>query len=130
MASNLADRLRAVAGAQTLVLTHRGRKSGKPYDVTIWFVVDGAAIVLPGGNLKTNWPRNLRANPDATIKIRSETFHGIAAEITDAAGRARAAAMAQRKYWWAAPFIWLMRALEARSALPYTTASFRVQVSD
>ena len=35
MDSNALARLKAVAGRQTLTLTHYGRKSGKPYDVTI-----------------------------------------------------------------------------------------------
>jgi hypothetical protein len=41
MDSNALARLKAVAGRQTLTLTHYGRKSGKPYDVTIWFAVGG-----------------------------------------------------------------------------------------
>jgi hypothetical protein len=40
MDSNALARLKAVAGRQTLTLTHYGRKSGKPYDVTIWFAVE------------------------------------------------------------------------------------------
>lgn len=41
MDSNALARLKAVAGRQTLTLTHYGRTSGKPYDVTIWFAVAG-----------------------------------------------------------------------------------------
>jgi deazaflavin-dependent oxidoreductase (nitroreductase family) len=99
MGSSLAERLLEVADVSTLVLTHRGRKSGKPYDVTIWFVVDGETILLPSANVNTNWPRNLRVNPAATIKIGSQSFHGTAAEITDPAERVHAVEMAQRKYW-------------------------------
>jgi hypothetical protein len=42
--SNALARLKAVAGRQTLTLTHYGRKSGKPYDVTIWFAVEGDKV--------------------------------------------------------------------------------------
>src|SRR5262245_1939988 len=38
---SMADGLKRVAGKQTLTLTHYGRKSGKPYKVTIWFTFDG-----------------------------------------------------------------------------------------
>jgi hypothetical protein len=31
---------------QTLSLTHYGRKAGKPYSVTIWFIVNGDKIYL------------------------------------------------------------------------------------
>src|SRR5271167_4426359 len=39
MEPDVLNRLRRVAGRQTLTLTHYGRKSGKPYEVTIWFVL-------------------------------------------------------------------------------------------
>ena len=42
MNKELAHRLTPVASASTLQLTHYGRKSGKPYEVTIWFMVEGA----------------------------------------------------------------------------------------
>ena len=128
--TGLAERLSEVAGASTLVLTHRGRKSGKPYDVTIWFVVDDEAILLPSANVNTNWPRNVRTHPAVTLKIASQTFHGIVTEITDAAQRERAIAMAMRKYWYAAPFLWLARALISYGVLPDRSASFSVKVSD
>jgi deazaflavin-dependent oxidoreductase (nitroreductase family) len=128
--SSLADRLREVGGVSTLVLTHRGRKSGKSYEVTIWFVVDGEMIVLPSANVNTNWPRNLRANPATTIRIGSQTFQGTAAEITDLAERLRALKMAQRKYWYAAPFIWLTRVLVSSGAWSERNTSFRVKVSN
>jgi hypothetical protein len=42
--------------------------------------------------VNTNWPRNLRVNPAATLKIGSQTFRGTAAlEITDSAERVRSA---------------------------------------
>lgn len=39
MSAPLADRLRKVANTFTHCLTHYGRGSGKPYEVTIWFLV-------------------------------------------------------------------------------------------
>jgi hypothetical protein len=38
--------LKSFAGRQTLSLTHYGRKAGKPYSVTIWFIVNGDKIYL------------------------------------------------------------------------------------
>jgi hypothetical protein len=40
------ERLNKVAAKQTVKLTHYGRKSGKPHEVTIWFVVDGDQVYL------------------------------------------------------------------------------------
>src|SRR5262245_51456148 len=41
MPTPLAARLERIARRWTARLTHYGRKTGKPYVVTIWFVVDG-----------------------------------------------------------------------------------------
>ena len=41
MASKSFERLRQVGDRQTLRLTHYGRKSGRPYEVTIWYLLDG-----------------------------------------------------------------------------------------
>jgi hypothetical protein len=37
MESNTLTRLKRVAGKQTTTLTHYGRKTGKPHEVTIWY---------------------------------------------------------------------------------------------
>src|SRR5690349_1382058 len=52
---------------ETVRLTHYGRKSGKPYDVTIWFVkLDGTTWI---GSLSSErgWVRNLRATGKAAL---------------------------------------------------------------
>ena len=40
MASKSFERLQRAGDRQTLSLTHYGRKSGRPYEVTIWYLVD------------------------------------------------------------------------------------------
>jgi len=52
---------------ETVRLTHYGRKSGKPYGVTIWFVkIDGTTWI---GSLSTEraWVKNLRATGKAAL---------------------------------------------------------------
>ena len=127
MESGIAARLARVARYQTMRLTHRGRKSGNPYDVTIWFVVDSDAIYL-NGNADTQWPRNLQANPQLTMRIGQETFHGQANLVTEPADRERIFAMIARKYWCAFPFIWTLRWLERNGFTKDRNAAFRVQV--
>ena len=125
--SEIASRLARVAGYQTLRLTHRGRKSGKPYEVTIWFVVDRDAIYL-NGNLNTQWPRNLQANPQLTMRIGQEIFQGKASLVTERPDRERIFAMIARKYWYAFPFIWTLRWLERKRFTKDRNAPFRVQL--
>ena len=52
MESDVLNRLRRVAGKQTTRLTHYGRKTGKPYEVTIWFVLDGDRLCIGTANVK------------------------------------------------------------------------------
>jgi deazaflavin-dependent oxidoreductase (nitroreductase family) len=96
--SSLAERLRSVADKSTLVLTHRGRKTGRPYEVTIWFVVDGDRMYLPTANRKRQWPRNIQARPAVAMQIGGEKFTGRAAIIKDDAQRQHVTELLKRKY--------------------------------
>ena len=63
MESNVLTRLKRVAARQTVTLPHYGRKSGKPYDVTIWFVVDGDKVYIGTANVNRQWVRNVQKTP-------------------------------------------------------------------
>jgi deazaflavin-dependent oxidoreductase (nitroreductase family) len=127
MESEIASKLARVASSQTMRMTHLGRKSGKRFDVTIWFVVDGDAIYL-NGNADTQWPRNLRANPQITMRIGQEIFSGKANLLTEPSDRERIFGMIARKYWYAFPFIATLRWLERVGITRDRNAAFRVQV--
>ncbi len=127
MESGIASQLARVASYQTMLLTHLGRKSGKRYEVTIWFVVDGDAICL-NGNADTQWPRNLQANRQITMRIGQEIFHGKANLVTEPTDRERIFGMIARKYWYAFPFIWTLRWMERNGLTRDRNAAFRVQV--
>ncbi|MGB6551895.1 MAG: nitroreductase family deazaflavin-dependent oxidoreductase [Candidatus Binataceae bacterium] len=99
MEEKTSARLGTVASRQTLVLTHVGRKSGKSYDVTIWFVVAGDRIILPTANVARNWVKNLRKTPAARIDVGGEKFQGRARFIDNLGERTRLMALVRRKYW-------------------------------
>ncbi len=128
MADDLAARLARVTKNQTLQLTHKGRKSGKSYEVTIWFLVEGAMLYLPTANLKRQWPRNLNVNPGVTLKIADQTFTGKAEQITDESGRAHVMDLAGRKYWYALPYILVSRLLANAGLVTDRSGSFRVRL--
>lgn len=48
--------------AKTVILTHYGRSSGKPYTVKIWFVTVGGDVWLGSMDRERAWVKNLRAN--------------------------------------------------------------------
>jgi len=109
MASALAARLERVASRWTLRLTHYGRKTGTPYAVTIWFVVEGETIYLETVDMRRQWPRNVRAHPDVELEIGNETLHGLATRITDLGEADHVAMLARRKYPIMYPVEWGMR---------------------
>ena len=51
MESTQLARLRRVAEKQTTRLTHYGRKTGKPHEVTIWFVVNDDKVYIGTANV-------------------------------------------------------------------------------
>ena len=129
MESNVATRLKRVAARQTVTLTHYGRKSGKPYDVTIWFVVDGDKVYIGTANVNRQWVRNVQKTPQVKLSIGGETFDGTARFLTDRAEHARAMAAIRRKYWMYRPLIALGRVLSAIGVMRDNTGSFEVKLA-
>src|SRR3974377_2536335 len=98
MESTELARLRRVAGKQTTRLTHYGRKTGKPHEVTIWFVVDGDRRYIGTANVNRQWVRNVQRTPKVKLSIGGESFEGRARFLTDRSGPERAMAGIRRKY--------------------------------
>lgn len=60
-------------------LTTRGRVTGKPHEIEIWFVVHGGVVYLmSGGGVKSDWVKNLLKDPHVTIRIAKQTFPALA----------------------------------------------------
>jgi F420H(2)-dependent quinone reductase len=76
MESTELARLRRVAGKQTTRLTHYGRKTGKPHEVTIWFVLDDDRLYIGTANVKRQWVRNVQKTPEDQAVHRRRDFRG------------------------------------------------------
>jgi deazaflavin-dependent oxidoreductase (nitroreductase family) len=63
-----------IAAEQYLYLTTRGRKSGHPREIEIWFTErDGRFYVI--AEYKTSqWIQNLRADPQVWLRVGKQTF--------------------------------------------------------
>lgn len=122
MTTTLADRLAQVANASTLRLTHYGRRSGKPYEVTIWFLVEGEGVYLATANRNRQWPRNVAVRPEVTLRIGTETFSGSVAVIADRATIEHVTDLLAAKYWYTWPYVALARLL----GWQVPSAAFRV----
>jgi len=63
----------ALATTEFCYLTTRGRRSGAPHRIEIWFVAhDGGAYLLSDSD-RADWYRNLVANPSVTLEIAGES---------------------------------------------------------
>ncbi|RKT83396.1 deazaflavin-dependent oxidoreductase, nitroreductase family [Saccharopolyspora antimicrobica] len=82
-------------GATNLVLTYRGRKSGKRYRTGLFYGVDGDRYVLVASgagitHTHPQWYRNVVADPEVEVQIKGERF----------TARARTAEGAERERLW------------------------------
>lgn len=58
-------------------LTTRGRVTGRPHTIEIWFgAADSAIYMLSGNGDRSDWVRNLRVTPAASVRIGRRHFTG------------------------------------------------------
>lgn len=129
MESTELARLRRVAGKQTTRLTHYGRKTGKPHEVTIWFVLDGEKLYIGTANVNRQWVRNVQKTPRVTLSIDNEKFEGTARFLTERSEHDGAMAAIRRKYWMFRPIIELGRMLSGVGLMRDNTGSFEVTLA-
>jgi len=67
-------------------LTTKGRKTGNPHEIEIWFVIHGDSLFLMSGSMdRSDWVRNLIQESKVTIKIADQTFNADARVVKDEA---------------------------------------------
>ena len=123
------NRLRRLAGKQTTRLTHYGRKTGKPHEVTIWFVLDDK-LYIGTANVNRQWVRNVQKTPQIKLRIGGQDFNGTARFLADRGEHDRAMAAMRRKYWMYAPIMALGRVLAALGVMRDKTGSFEVTLAE
>lgn len=83
-------------GVPTLVLTTRGRRSGRLRRNALIYGIDGDAFVVVasygGAPANPAWYSNLEADPEVTVQVGADTF----------AARARTASAAEKERLWPA----------------------------
>src|SRR5215831_1093235 len=129
MESTELARLRRIAGKQTTRVTHYGRKTGKPHEVTIWFVLDRDKLFIGTANVNRQWVRNVQKTPKIKLSMGGESFSGTTRFLTDRAEHERAMAGIRRKYWVLRPIIELGRVLSAKGLMRDNTGSFEVTLA-
>ena len=80
-------------------LTTTGRKSGLPREIEIWFGINGNSLyLLSGGGDKSQWVKNLLANPNVTVRIAKHNFSGVARIVNEEKEETMARHMLAEKY--------------------------------
>jgi deazaflavin-dependent oxidoreductase (nitroreductase family) len=73
-----------LADEQYCYLTTTGRVSGEPREIEIWFAIDNETVyMLSGGRDRSNWVRNLIAEPRVSVSIGDQAFPGRARVVDD-----------------------------------------------
>jgi deazaflavin-dependent oxidoreductase (nitroreductase family) len=70
-----ADELGALADDPFAYLTTTGRRTGEPHTIEIWFGIErGVVYLMSGGRDRSDWVRNLIANPQVKVRIRDHEW--------------------------------------------------------
>lgn len=91
--------LARIARVRTARLTTRGRRTGLPRHVTIWFAVDGDEIVLGTLDARRHWVRNARRNARVELEIAGVRLRGQLHEVDDPTACTRIREQIASKYW-------------------------------
>jgi deazaflavin-dependent oxidoreductase (nitroreductase family) len=89
----------ACANADYCYLTTTGRVSGLPREIEIWFALQaGVLYMLSGGRDRSDWVKNLIADPAVSVRIGDERHAGRGRIVTDADEDDRARRLLFDKY--------------------------------
>jgi len=80
-------------------VTTTGRHTGNPHQIEIWFGTDGDTIyLLSGGGDRSDWFKNLRADPAVLVRIADREWQAKARVVEDRDEDARARRLLAAKY--------------------------------
>src|SRR5579859_2488090 len=95
MPTNLQD----YANEAFCYLTTKGRVSGRPHTIEIWFVLHGSTLyMLSGGLDKSDWVKNILHQADLTVKIKDRVFPGQGRMVKEKVEDALARSLIAGKY--------------------------------
>ena len=91
----------ALAGESFCYLTTKGRVTGRPHEIEMWFGLgpEGRTLyMLSGGGDRSDWVRNLKKDPGVTARLGGERFEGRARVVEDPEEDALARRLLVEKY--------------------------------
>ncbi len=97
----MAGGLSSFSDEEFCYLTTTGRVTGRPHEIEIWFALgdEGYTLyMLSGARDRSDWVKNLRHNPEVTVRLTGEDFEGRARVVEDAKEEALARSLLVEKY--------------------------------
>jgi deazaflavin-dependent oxidoreductase (nitroreductase family) len=91
-----------VAPEQYLYLTTRGRTSGLPRPIEIWFTEREGRFYIIAECPSAQWLRNVQADPQVQVRVGDQTFAAkarVLATEADASLRSAIQKLSREKYW-------------------------------
>jgi deazaflavin-dependent oxidoreductase (nitroreductase family) len=96
---DIASLLASLAAENFCYLTTKGRTSGRPHEIEIWFgVQDRSIYLLSGGRYHADWVKNLLKDPHVVVRIAGQRFTGVARLVQDGQEELAARDMLADKY--------------------------------
>ncbi|MFH1140658.1 MAG: nitroreductase/quinone reductase family protein [Chloroflexota bacterium] len=78
----------ALQAARELTLVTKGRRSGRPRQVELWFAYEAGNVYflasVDASGRAMNWYRNLQANPEATLQVNGRAVRVLNQTVEDA----------------------------------------------
>ena len=86
---------------QYLYLTSRGRKSGEPREIEIWFTHHNGRFYVIAEYETAHWLQNVRANPEVEVRVRDRRFRALARVLSPESDLSQTIAeRSRKKYGW------------------------------
>jgi deazaflavin-dependent oxidoreductase (nitroreductase family) len=92
-------RIDAVKKKKLIYLTTRGRKTGKPHIVEIWFAFADGKVYLSHEGDYTDWMKNIRNDGHVKAKINGVQFDGFARILEEGDSRELGKRALYEKYY-------------------------------
>jgi deazaflavin-dependent oxidoreductase (nitroreductase family) len=86
-----------------LYLTTRGRKSGQPREIEIWFTEHEGRFYVIAEYETAHWLQNIRAQPEVQVRIAGHSFPAqarVLSAITDPELNRTIQELSRQKYGW------------------------------
>ena len=99
MAAFPREALEAAARDREVKFTTVGRRTGKAHTVTIWITTDGEHLFIrSGGGMGRDWPQNLTARGEASLRLAGKPLKVKPRHITDPAEARSISSLVRKKY--------------------------------